>query len=187
MARNDSLRASVEVDRTQLREGLRLLRRHVKPKKTSITVLSREGEDLVVRLGGGEVRAALSGRWEGEARVKGLTILEAGRLSVDRDVVTIRVESGRLVFDGLSIPCDWETNSAPRVLIPIGASLVDVLKAGVEYSDEDLERNGVLDAVRDARKKRMRLIRAAAKTLGPLKVSESEIAVLVDQHLARGS
>ncbi len=187
MARNDSLRASIEVDRIQLLDGLRLLRRHVRPKKASIAVLSRDGEDLVIQLGGGEVRAALSGRWEGEARVKGRMILEAGKSSVDRDVVTVRVESGRLVFDGLSLPCDWETNSAPRVLIPVGASLIDILKADVEHSDEDLERNGVFDAVRDARKKRKRLIRAAVKVLQPLRVSEEEIASMVDRHVGDGA
>lgn len=182
-SRKQSLDACVEVNGPQLREGFRMLRQHANPKRTTVTVLSRDGEDLVVQTGGVEIRAEVKGRWEGEARVKGLMLFEAVRDFPQNDYAEIRVEGGRLVFSSLSVPCDWERNSAPRVLVPINASLLDVLRIDAETADEDLERNGVLDAVLDARKKRKRLIRSAVRTLEQFKIPEEAIAALVDERI----
>jgi len=178
-----SAEASIEVDRDQLAEAFRLLKRHARPKRTTVTVLSREGEDLVVQSGGVETRARMLGRWEGEARVRGVMLFDAVKgFALERDA-KIRVENGRLVFETFSMPCDWERNTAPRVLIPIGASLLDILRLAERFTDEELERNGVLDTVRDARRKRTRLIRAGARELQLLQVSEDDLVALVDQKL----
>jgi len=186
MREPESLEASVEVNREQLVEAFRLLKRHARPKRTTVTVLSRDGQDLVLQCGGVEARAELLGRWEGEARVRGLMLYDAVKsFSLDRDA-KIKVDGGRLVFETFSMPCDWERSSAPRVLIPIGASLFDILRIDRETSDNDLERNGVLETVVDARKKRRRLLRAAARDLAPLQISEDDLGELCDRKLVEG-
>jgi len=183
-AQEESLQASVTVHCEQLREGFRILRRHARPKRSTVTVLSRDGEDLVIQMGGVEVRAEVEGRWEGEARVRGLMLFEAVRDFPHRYAAApITVERNRLKFSSLSMPCDWERNSAPRVLIPINASLLDILRIDAETADEDLERNGVLDAVLDARKKRKRLIHSAVRTLEPFKIPEEAITALVGERI----
>ena len=178
--------ASVEVHRDQFVEGLRLLARHVKPRKTVKALVWRDAENLVVEIGGGEIRAEINGRWEGRARLNGLLLLNAAKGHSPVKPLTIRVESGRLIISGSSIPCEWESTTAPHVLIPIGATLFDMLVAGEQHSDEALERAGHFDAVRDARKKRKRLTRQAVKILGPLKVTEGAIDELVDRQLGSG-
>jgi len=175
--------ASVEVDRDQLAEGVRLLARHVKPRKSAIALVWRDGGDLVIEIGGGEIRAAASGRWEGRARLNGLLLLKAARGHSTTESLTIRVKSGRLSISGSSIPCEWESTAAPTVLIPIGATLFDLLVAGGQNSDDELERAGHIETVQDARKKRKRLVRQAAKILQPLNVTENRIDDLVDQLL----
>jgi hypothetical protein len=176
--------ASVEVDQNQLAEGVRLLARHVKPRKSAKALVRKDAGDLVIEIGGGEIRSAANGRWEGRARLNGLLLLNAAKGHSTKESITIRVESGRLSISGSSIPCEWESTTAPTVLIPIGATLFDVLVAGGNNSDEALERSGHLETVQDARKKRKRLVRKAVKILQPLKVTENDIDALVDQQLS---
>lgn len=173
------LQAHAELDRDRFFEAIRLLRRHAKPYKAAKASIWRDGEDLVVGLGGGEVRTPMTGRWEGQARLNGQVLIQASKRWPTKPPFSIRVESGRLVFSGFSIPCEWESTSSPRVLIPVGASLVDILIAGARHSDEDLERAGYLDAVRDARKRRERIVREAGRLLEPLKVGEEDVERIV--------
>ncbi len=176
------LQACAEVDRAQFLDGIRLLRRHAKPHKPAKAVIWREGEELVIGLGGGEVRAAMTGRWEGQARLNGQILLQAFKGGATRLPFSIRVEWDRLVFPGFSVPCEWESNRSPRVLIPVGASLIDMLIVGASHSDEDLARAGYLDAVRDARKKRGRIVREAARVLEPLLVKEEDVERIVGER-----
>lgn len=169
------LTARAEVDRDQFFEGLRLLRRNVKPRGSINAVISRQGGDLVVTVGGREIRAAMSGRWEGEARVNGRFLVESVKHRPMTLHFDLRVESGRLAFPGFSLPCERQSNSSPRVLVAVGASLVDLLISGSRHSDEDLERAGLLDAIRDARKTERRLVRQAARILESLGVTEEDL------------
>lgn len=178
-SKSSALMARAEVDRDQFFTGLRLLRKHVKPRGSINAVLSRQGADLVVAVGGGEIRAAMNGRWEGEARVNGRLLVEAVKHLSSALPFALRVEAGRLVFPGFSLPCEWESNSSPRVLVPVGASLVDLLIAGARHSDADLERAGYLDAIRDARKREQMLVRQAARILESLSVTEEDLEGLV--------
>lgn len=184
MALNESgLQAYADLNQDEFFEGIRLLRRHAKPLKAAKAVIWREGDDLVVQLGGGEVRAAMSGRWEGQARLNGQVLLQASKRWSTKPPFSIRVESGRLAFEGFSVPCEWESNVSSRVLIPVNASLMDLLIAGSSHSEEDLERAGYLDAVRDARKSRARLVREAARVLEALRVREEDVEMMVSGRL----
>ena len=99
---------------------------------------------------------SINGRWEGRARLNAVLLINAAKGQSPIKPLTIRVESGRLIISGSSVPCEWESTAAAHVLIPIGATLFDTLFAGEQHSDEDLERAGHIDAVRDERKKRIR-------------------------------
>ena len=172
--------ASVDVNRDQLIEGLRLLKKHASPRRREKAVVRREGGDLVIEIGGGAARAEASGRWEGEARLNGKLLLETAKHYSQDVTVNIRVEPGRFLFPGRSIPCEWVGTAAPHPLIPIGATLRDILRVGAQFSEEELEQSGHLESVRDARKKRTRLIRQAVKVLGPLQIAEEDLVELVD-------
>lgn len=178
-----AVQAYAKLDQEQFFEGLRLLRRHARPHRAAKAVIWREGEDLVVGLGGGEVRTPMTGRWEGQARLQNARILlESTRQWSTRPPFTVRVESNRLFFSGFSLPCEWEANSSPHVLLPIEASLMDLLLVGSNHSDVALQEAGYLDAIRDARQSRAKIVRAAARDLKPLGVTEEDVERIVRER-----
>jgi hypothetical protein len=177
--------AQLEVDRTTLRDGLRQLARHTRPARAGDAVLRFEDGSLDVQIGGGRIRAPATGRWPGEARVPGSFVLAMAKHLPNSDPIPIRVENGRLHLAGTSIGCHWQKFGAAQAVIPIGASLVQILRVGAEFRDEDLERSGILGQVNEARERRDQLIARAAEILFPLEIDDGDLANLVEEHVGR--
>ena len=99
------------------------------------------------------------------------------------DPLTIRVEAGRLRIAGLSVPCEWQETGAAKLEIPIGTSLIEILRIGIQNTDEALEASGILEPIQDARRQCMSLIVKAANTLRPLGVRRTDVKDLVNDRI----
>jgi hypothetical protein len=171
--------ASLKVDLAELLEGLRLLARTVKPAKAGEAILRYEDGQFVVRLGGGEISAAATGRWPGEARLGGESLLAAMKQHAAEDPLPVHVESGHLHLGRLAVPCQWQQTGAAQVEIPIGATIGQILQIAMEHTDATLEQSGVLALVLEARARHEALVNQAAIILRPLGVQQKDVERLV--------
>lgn len=153
--------AQLLVDRSEFVEGLQRLARLTKPARAGEVVLRFEDGRLQVRIGGGDISASARGRWPGEARAPGRWVLAFAKQAPAIDPLPIRVEGDRLYVTGASVPCRWQWAGAALVEIPIGASLAEILRIGMEQTDEVLEHSGILEPVEQARARRRALVEKA--------------------------
>jgi hypothetical protein len=179
--------AQLDVDRGELSEGLRRLARHVKLARAGEAILRLEDGRLVIQAGGGEISAAATGRWPGEARVSGAFVLAIAKHLPSSDPVPLRVEAGRFFVAGTSILCQWQKTGAAQVEIPIGAPLSEIIRIGMEYTDEALKQSGILERVEEARARRELLVERAAATLEPLGVRAEDVVRFVNDCIRLGS
>lgn len=175
--------AQLQVDRSELVEGLRTLARHTKPAQAGEVILRFEDGRLEVRIGGGEISAAASGRWPGEARAPGSFVLAFAKHAPAVDPLPIRVEADRLHVAGLSIPCHWQMAGAAQVEIPISATLAEILRIGMDQTNDALERSGILKRGEEARARRRALVEKAVAVLKPLDVRTDDVERMVDSCL----
>jgi hypothetical protein len=189
----DVIVASLMVNRVELLEGLRRLKRHVRTKKPGQGTFRFQSGKLHVDLEGLEIAASGVGRWSGEAVVPGTFVLAFASNTPDVDPIPVRVEGRRLNIAGASINCLWlpraDSPAEPvAARAPVSdATLLEILKAAGNQSDEALEKTGFLALARDARSQREARIAEAAQALEPLGVPRDLLSRLVDECILRVS
>lgn len=175
--------AHLEIDRSELIEGMAALARHTKPAKAGEAIVRFEAGQITIAVGGGETSASASGRWPGEARVAGSFVLALARHAPADDPLPIWVEADALHIASLSVPCAWQHIGAAQLEIPIGATLAEILRTGIDQTDESLEHSGIRKRVEEAREKRRDLVERAVAILKALDVRADDVERLVDTCL----
>jgi hypothetical protein len=175
--------AQLDVDLKEFTDGLRTLARTVKPAKAGEAILRFEDGQLVIRVGGGEIAIAATGRWSGEARVNGALVLAIAKHPPEKDPLTLRVEAGRLCLASLSVPCEWQETGTAKLEIPIETPFIEILRIGINNTDEALKQSGILLPVHDARRRCEALIKRAANALRPLGIQPGDVKRMVDDHI----
>lgn len=178
------VQAQLAVDRAEFIDGLSLLSWQAKRARADQAIVCFEQGCIVIRIGGSAVSAHATGNWPGEARISAAFLGMVRRIPPEKDPVPIRVEGERLFIGATSIACVWQQRGGARASIPIGASLLDILRIGVGHSDEVLEASGIRARVETARALRQELIEKAAETLRPLGITAHDLSTLVDDRVA---
>jgi hypothetical protein len=173
----------IEVDRAALIGGLRRLARTLKSAKAGEAVLRFEGGQLFIRIGGAEVALSATGRWSGEARVNGAWVLAIAQYPPATDPIFIRIEKSRLHLARLSVPCEWQETGAAVLQIPIEASIVEILRIGLDKTDDILQQSGIHEPIADARRQCKTLVVKAANALRPLGVKRIDVQELVNDRI----
>jgi len=178
--------AQLEVGLKEFVEALRRLARTVKPRQAGQAVLRLEDGRLLIRLGGGEVAVPASGRWSGEARVNGALVLALAKHPPVKDPLTLLVEGGHPDMADLSVPCEWQEVGAAKLEIPIETPLIEILRMGLNNTNDALERSGILKPVHEAQRRCETLTAKAANTLRPLGIQPEDVKRLVDDWIRNG-
>lgn len=143
------------------------------------------GPQLCIDLGGCSFRADAEGTWQGQAAVP-FKLLQglAKAPPPGTGPITISCDGKCLQIGNVTLKCKWDRLSYPRISLPLGASLLEVLSLRKRFSDEDIRRSELERAVADADSQAMGLIKKAAATLSPLRFTEDDLRRVLDDKLA---
>lgn len=178
-AADDPVLARLEVPRVVLLEELMRMGKVLGRSRSGEALLMYDVGRLQIRIGGAECAIPASGHWPGEARVSALWLRAFVKVPPAQDPVVFQVQGGRMRISTSTIPCRWQVPGAATIEAPLGNDLLALLRLSLEHSDAELEKSGLGRSVADARAELDRRIKAAARQLAPLGVSESDVRVLV--------
>ena len=148
-------------------------------------LMFRDGA-LQIRMPGAETTMPAQGRWPGEARVAASWVRALGKVPPTQDPIVIQVYGGRLHIAGSSNTCRWQAAGKGTVEVTLGMSLLDLVKLDLAHSDEVLEASGLTPAIVEARQKIDKRIKAAARQLSTLGISETDLRLLITGKLGAG-
>ncbi len=177
----------LQVNRNELAEGLKKLRKLIKPRQAGEAILSFESGLLMVELGSITVQATAEGLLRGLVRVSGKSVLNLAEALPANDPLLIKVETERLHIGGLSLPCIWHDADEPTIGLPMDAPLTALLGVRYKYTEEQIFRSGLTDPIAEAEARRKMLTCNAANKLEPLGVRLEDVERLVDESLRRAN
>jgi hypothetical protein len=178
--------ASLDLPLAPFVAGVREAFRAVRAAQSSESVVRFSGGELRVSCGGREFSTPASGRWPGEARVSASLWVALAKVPPTQDPLSISVRAGRLHVGPSSAPCRWQKDGLARVEVPLGASLLDILRLGAQHDPDTLRQSGVDRVVTQARADADRRLKDAARTLAPLGISLPQLAVLLGMRVRAG-
>jgi len=173
------------LERTDLREALKYLKRFVYRKRSSEICLAYQDGALIFQLGAVSAKAQAEGSWPGSAFCSTLVVLALLEGLPDDAQVRFSVDGDRLRVAGLSFPCRWVLDDRPPVTLPLGYTLTTLLALREEYPEAELSRSGLLPLVREAEAKRNYAVARAATALKGLEITKADVFAFVDEHLRR--
>jgi len=176
----------LKVNRTQLADGLKRLRKLVKPKKVTEAIFTFENNALMIELGGVTVEATAEGTWRGLVRVAGRAVLNLAVALPADDPLHVSLKDGeRLYIGSLSLPCIWHDAEERTIPLPMDAPLTALLGVRYKFTDDEIFRSGLTNPIAEAEAQRKMLTRSAANKLEPLGVRFEDVEQLVDATLRR--
>lgn len=95
----------------------------------------------------------------------------------------MKVEAGRLIIGSSSLPCTWQESIIELIEMPIDAPLLDVLRLRTKYTDEQIARSGLTEAVWESERRMNELIVQASHLLAPLGVERETVARIVEESV----
>lgn len=179
------MRYELNVNRTELIDGLNLLRKTAKPKKNMEAVLSFETGNFVVFVNGVSIEASAEGEFPGLARIPAAQAITLSKVLPPEDPLTIAHDENRLYIGTFSMPCEWDNVEPHPVQLPIDAPLPVLLGLRLKYTDQEIFQSGYSNPLDEAARKLKLLITKAANALEPLGVKRSDIEKLVDDTVKR--
>lgn len=175
----------LEVNRAELAEGLKSLRKFIKPTSPAEAVISFQDDRLRIDLVGMAARASATGTWPGQARVSTALIWRLAQALPTGDPLPLRVEGGHIYIAQDSAPCTWQDASGKGIPLPINPSLLQLLNIRRKHAEDVIRQSGLTALVRDAEKQRDALIAKAVAILGPLEIQPAGLRRIVDERLTR--
>lgn len=174
------------VAREELADALRVLRRAMpKRRRMPEALFSYDAGDLVLRLGGAELRIAAWGRWSGVVRAAGQAVITIDPFLLRNDPVPVHVENGRIKIGTCSILCAWQEAAPDRPVVPVDPSLLHLLRLPREHDAAAILEAGLLGVVRDALDRRDRILERAIRVLAPLEIGRADLERCLDAELDR--
>ena len=174
---------SLAVNRKHFLDALRQIKKLTGLSGQS-AILAFHDQQFCIDLGGCSFRADAEGNWEGQVSVpfefvRGLAKEPPtgdGPIAVSCDCECLRV-------DLRVVRCQWNRLSYPRITLPLGASLLEILSLRKQFSREDIRRSDLEKTVDDAESKAMQLIEKAAKLLQPLRFTINDLQRILEEKV----
>jgi hypothetical protein len=145
-------------------------------------ILTFDDGQLKIELGGCVLTADAKGLWKGQVKIPVDVIRNIAKSFAkgsSGDVV-VSTDGNELRIEQIAVPCHWDALLYPRIQMPLGAGLTDVLTLPLKYSAEDIDRSELSEALASAEEQRDELIGKATRILRALNVSEVHLRELVD-------
>jgi hypothetical protein len=155
-------------------------------KRLALGTVLMAFEGGFLSLESGEVTAVMraEGEWHGRALFSPSVLRALATVPPIADPIPIAYAEGRILFGGLTIPCQWSLPSQELVQELLNPDLIDLLAMGRTLSRADMRGTELGKRVRSAIMKADRRIGNAAKQLADLGISEQEIRALVEARIA---
>jgi hypothetical protein len=183
LARGELRRVSVA--RHELVEALGRMARLIPQEETAEALVSVDEGMLSISVSGVAVSLPAFGTWTGEVRVSARFIRMVGLDPPAGDPLVVEVRDERLYFGTtLSAPCVEQDGWRSEVPIALNATVVDVLRLHFLYSQERLERAGLIKRVKEAESVALEAIAEAAKPLEAIGITPNDLQRLVVRWLA---
>ena len=179
----------LKVDRLQLSQALKNMAKFAKPKQQTEAIVSFDGASMTIDAGGMTFGVAAEGSWAGQARVNVWFFLGLAKGLPAGETLTVAVDDGKLRVagssTGFSAPCVWQERESNVIRLPMNPTFPTLLALRLNYTDEEIARSGLAETVREAEKRRDRLVAQAAAILEPLGVQSLDLRRVVDEAIAR--
>lgn len=185
MSADTPAQVRLEVPRASFLEELKRLNQVLGRKRRMDALLRHDAGNLVIRIGGAEAALPAHGHWPGEARISSDWLRSFTKVPPPHDPVVFQVTGGRMRIGGSTVTCHWQAPGAASVEVTLDMDLATINKLRLEHSEEALVQSGLRPAVLATQAEIDRRIKAAARQLAPLGVSESDVRVLVVGKLGR--
>ena len=142
---------------------------------------------LKIELGGCVLTADAEGSWIGQIKIPVSVITNVAKAFAkgNGDVVIVSTDGEELRIENIAVTCHWDALVYPRIQLPFGARLTDVLTLPLRYSSEDIDRSELSETLASAEERRDRLIGKAARILQELSVGDDHLRELVDTLLKK--
>lgn len=170
---------NVKVDRHELKRVFATLSKLCKLKKDAEMVFSFEAGVLSIALPGGKMGVAADGEWVGRVRTPSTALRAIAKTLPPDNPMRICVYKDRLYFNMFAVPCRVDPPGDDAIMVPVNASLADILRLRHRYSDEQIERAGLTHVVENAERQKEVDITQAAQWLAGLDVSREDLCRLV--------
>jgi hypothetical protein len=179
------MRHELKVNRAELADGLRTIRKSVKRKTMMDAVFSFEKGNLVVFLDGVQIEATAEGVFPGMVRIPGIKALSLSDLLPDEDPLRIAHDGERLYLGTFSMPCTWHNVEPNTIQLPMDAPFTVLLGLPLKYTDQEIFQSGLSKPLQQAQARRKLLTTKAVNLLAEFGVSRIEVEKLVEETIKR--
>lgn len=176
--------ANLLVDRTELLDALRLLKRMARTRKHEAVLTFLDGW-LCIELGGYTAKARAEGDWPRRLRLPAGVVAQLAIALPAGDPVHLEVDNGRLRLGSFALSCTVDETDDELLRLPANADMVDVLALAATHSRDRIASAGLLAVLEEAEQRRERAIEQAARLLQPFGVRSEEVRSIVTAALRR--
>jgi hypothetical protein len=133
----------IEVKRAALADALKRLAKTVAKRAGEEAVLSFDGANLHIDLGGGCMTVPAQGDFDCQVRVSGKTMLNLAQLLPSGDPIHIVAVNDQLQIQNCVIRCKIQDAWSKIVDLPVNLSAKDAVQFLADQSSTDLEASGL--------------------------------------------
>lgn len=175
----------MQVDLSEFKEGLKPFRSK-KPVTGKILLAFENG---FLSLESNEIKTVMraTGQWEGRAQFSGEILRALAMVPPDKNPVTISYAQNRILIEGMTIACTWQSNRDDdidfMIDVAMNPSIIDYLAMDRVGKRVNVGKPGISQKIRSAKEKMERRVKNASTQLHDLGISEDEIRALIDTKI----
>ena len=121
------------------------------------------------------------GRWPGVALVSARVLKSVATRLPSGDFLHVSVRDGRFYIEAWSISAEWQDISPPAITVPINHAVVDILVLAKQKPKAVLVSSGLWPLVEQAKAELSQKLTSAAKVLGPLGITLSDLDCMIQK------
>lgn len=167
ISRHDFLAAATQLRKIATRSKLR----------ASEVVFDFDSDQASLSYAGSKnwIAAKCAGR--GMVTISGLALetLALGAQQPGEPEIEISISDGMLRLGRQAVSCRWTQTPTPTLLLPVNASLADILALRHMHSQAEIEAAGFAPALAAAEDRKAQLVNRAADVLSPIGVTPTEL------------
>ncbi len=180
------MQAGLKVKRENLERTLKSIAKLARAnQRRGEAVLSFSKDRLTINIPGMQVHTEAEGILLARVRVPVRWLIGLSRTLGPDDPVAITVKGDYLIVGDATVSCTRDHIEHSMFKLPMNATFMDILRAGMQFSRDDIERSGLAGLVDQAEARRDQMIAKAAEVLSSLGVTPEDIRDLVDRCVER--
>lgn len=152
--------------------------------KLGQVIVAFEGGFLSIESGDVVSVMRASGTWQGRASFKPSVLQALAKVPPVINPIPLAYADGHLLLAGMTIPCEWQSTAKALVSDLLNPSLPELLALARTMPRAEIRGTELGKLVTSAISAAERRIKAAAKQLQALGVSEAEVRQLVEKNVA---